>query len=73
MNNVVDTWLGFISGVFGFGVSSTMLRIGIPADLRQLFWAGLIATFSGICGIVGKNAGSWMLRRYRLWINKTKK
>lgn len=56
--NILDNWIGFVSGVFGFGTSYT-LQITLHDEGLKLVIAGMTATVAGGMGVVGKYLAVW--------------
>lgn len=67
--NLVDNWIGFVSGVFGGGISYT-LQIAWHAEMLKLLVAGLTALVAGAMGVAGKYLFIWAWNKFKSFISK---
>lgn len=67
--NVLDNWVGFISGVFGGGMSYT-LQIAWHDELLKLSLAAGTAFVAGAMGVAGKYLFVWTWKKIKLFICK---
>lgn len=67
--NLLDNWIGFISGVFGGGISYT-LQISWHDEALKLSIAGLTALIAGACGVAGKYLFVWSWKKIKALLIK---
>lgn len=62
--NVLDNWVGFVSGVFGGGMGYT-LQIAWHDELLKLSVAALTAFIAGAMGVAGKYLFVWAWKKIK--------
>lgn len=67
--DIIDNWVGFVSGVLAGGVSYT-LQIAWQQEWVKLCLAGLTALVAGGCGVVGKYLVVWGWKKLKYLIFK---
>lgn len=67
--NIIDNWVGFVSGVCGGGISYT-LQIAWQQEWLKLCLAGLTALVAGGMGVVGKYLVVWGWKKVKSFIYK---
>lgn len=70
--NIFDTWIGFVSGVFGGGLGYT-LQISWHDEWLKLAIAACTALIAGGLGVVGKYLAVWGWNKIKSFITKNKK
>lgn len=66
--NIIDNWVGFVSGVFGGGMS--LLQITWHEEWLKLVLAGLTALVAGGMGVIGKYLVVWGWKKIKSLIFK---
>lgn len=70
-HNVLDSWVAYMAGVFGYGLAQVNLQVGEgPA---KLLLSMLMAVLAGFMGYVGKVIAVWVIKKIKSLKSKIKK
>lgn len=69
-HKIIENWLSYICGVFGFGITWT--SIDWADALPKMAVAALSAGVAGGMGYIGKLLTVWSLRKAKSFINNLK-
>lgn len=66
--NPLDNWIGFISGVGGYGFIN--VQFVWHDELIRICVAGVVAFVAGMMGVAGKYLFVWAWKRIHLYLKK---
>lgn len=70
-HNMLDSWVAWMAGVFGYGLAQVNLQVGEGA--AKLILSMLMAVLAGFMGYIGKVIAVWIVKKIKSFKIKNKK